>query len=554
VAKAEENLLQYSQELNNAYWSKTNSTVTANSTTAPDGNSTADSINENSSTGEHRILSTTTAVSGNTYVLSVFVKQNSGTRYAAVYQLTSANGWAAYVDLSNGNLASSVAIGSGVGSASVSSIGNGWYRVIVVFTATSTSLISSINLSNGTTGSYTGDGTSSIYAWGAQLEQRSSVTAYTATTTAPITNYIPALQSAASGVARFEHNPVTGESLGLEIEEQRTNLLTYSEDWSNATWTKTASTITANTIVAPDGTLTGDSLNGDGTSAVHNVTQFEVSSQIKTASIYAKKGSLNFLQIYFGGYLGSANFDLNAGTVSVANGATGTITPVGNGWYRCTCTANATSATTTHFSLISSASSSRFESWTTSGNIFLWGAMLEAGSFATSYIPTVASQVTRSADNANMTGTNFSSWFNENEGTLYSEAVTPPAGGNGVASLGEATGSYRLTMQINVSRQPVFRYITYSGSAISTSSTALTANASNKTAYAYAPSSQVGYVNGSNPFSVTSLATTNGGFNRLEIGFGTGSSATPIANTTLKKIAYYPKRLQNSELQALTTV
>ena len=61
----------------------------------------------------------------------------------------------------------------------------------------------------------TGDGTSGVYFWGFQVEQRSALTALTQTTTAPITNYIPALQTAAANVARFDNDPVTGESKGL---------------------------------------------------------------------------------------------------------------------------------------------------------------------------------------------------------------------------------------------------------------------------------------------------------------------------------------------------
>ncbi|MCO6981866.1 phage head spike fiber domain-containing protein, partial [Pseudomonas aeruginosa] len=98
-----------------------------------------------------------------------------------------------------------------------------------------------------------------VEIWGAQLEQRSSVTAYTPTTNQPITRCQPQLMTAAANVARFDHNPITGESLGLLIEEQRTNLLNWSQEFNS--WPINLNTaVAANTTVAPDGTITGDTL------------------------------------------------------------------------------------------------------------------------------------------------------------------------------------------------------------------------------------------------------------------------------------------------------
>jgi hypothetical protein len=68
------------------------------------------------------------------------------------------------------------------------------------------------------------------------------------------------IQTAASGVPRFDHTGATGESLGLLVEEARTNIATYSTDFSQAVWAKSNSTITANAATAPDGTLTASLL------------------------------------------------------------------------------------------------------------------------------------------------------------------------------------------------------------------------------------------------------------------------------------------------------
>ena len=190
----------------------------------------------------------------------------------------------------------------------------------------------------------------SIYAWGAQLEQRSAVTAYTPTTTAAVTNYIPTLSTAAAGVARFDHNPISGESLGLLIEEQRANLAIYSSDFANAAWTKTNATITSGAGIAPDGTQTAALVFENSSAAFHNVTETATGgSTTNTMSLYAKQpssGSKRWLYMYPQPSGGSAFavFDLVLGTVTqTGNGGTttyvgSTITPVGNGWYRCTIT------------------------------------------------------------------------------------------------------------------------------------------------------------------------------------------------------------------------
>jgi hypothetical protein len=133
----------------------------------------------------------------------------------------------------------------------ITDAGNGWYRCSLTFTA-GTGGYFQLNIEDaGGNNIYTGDGTSGVHLWGAQVEQRDSLTAYTPTTDSPITKYQPALQTAGNNVARFDHNPTTGESLGLLIEESRTNLImVLGLNKVNSP------TITPNqTIVAPDGTF-----------------------------------------------------------------------------------------------------------------------------------------------------------------------------------------------------------------------------------------------------------------------------------------------------------
>ena len=144
---------------------------------------------------------------------------------------------------------------------------------------------------------------------------------------------------------------------------------------------------------------------------------------------------------------GGARFNLNTGTVEgVANYSSASIQSVGNGWYRCIAIGTASAVTGVYFNISNTATQLAYSGDGTSG-IYLWGAQLEAGSFATSYIPTVASQVTRAADVAVMTGTNFSSWYNQTEGTVYTEydsagGVTPCA-----VSIDDTTSNNRIQVR-----------------------------------------------------------------------------------------------------------
>jgi len=384
VAKAEENLLTYSQEIESGNWAKSNVTITANDTTAPDGTTTADLVSVSTVTANQGVYQTVASASGST--VSVYIK----------------SGTAIYVGIQSGvsfpnalfNLSTGTVVYSNSCTASIISVGGGWYRCILSNTTSVGAyvIISPVETDIGTGDAWGNNNSSigtSIYVWGAQLEQRSSVTSYTATTTAPITNYIPALQTAASGVARFEHNPVTGESLGLEIEEQRTNLVTYSEQFDDAAWTKTDCTITANTIVAPDGTLTGDKLVESTALANREIVSSTFSTTASTsytASVYLKAGERNTALLRFENTSAWAssvrpliNVDLITGVIFDAS-ATVTASSaqnVGNGWWRISLSGlSGSSASTSQLRVSPTNPTSSYQGNGYSG-IYIWGAQLE---------------------------------------------------------------------------------------------------------------------------------------------------------------------------------
>jgi hypothetical protein len=263
TAKAEENLLIRSAEFDNVTWGKTRSTVTANAVAAPDGTTTAESLDQATGQTSSGLASQYLTLSANTHVFSVFAKANTKSKIFLRDDFNGAR--STWFDLSAGTVGTTNAGHT----ASISSVGSSWYRCVIVFTSTAQNNQVIVGLAD-TDNSTTVTDSGGVYVWGAQVEQRSAVTAYTATTTQAITNYIPVLQTAASGVARFDNNPTTGESLGLLIEESRTNLVTYSQEWTNAVWTKNATTITGAAAVAPDGTLNANSFTPNTTNTTHN--------------------------------------------------------------------------------------------------------------------------------------------------------------------------------------------------------------------------------------------------------------------------------------------
>ena len=569
TAKAEENLLTFSEQFDNAAWTTEFVVKTANTIAAPDGTTTADTLSDNASLGVHQSRNATGIVIPNTEVTaSIFLKNN--TRQfgcLSIYDGSTYHG--IVVDLSIGTITQT---NGTLTSSSITSVGNGWYRLIITKTINASTFLSVSTSNTGTPASlnlnrpsYTGDG-SSIYVWGAQLEQRSSVTAYTPTTTAPITNYIPALQTAASGTARFDHNPTTGESLGLLIEEQRTNLVVRSEEFDNSSWLKTSATITANTIIAPDGNLTSDKLVEAAAAGLEHMIEQIVSTttnQTYTQSIYVKAAettSFSLMVVAVGSSTTTSysNFTIAAGVITAvsSNGliTSASTTPVGNGWYRCAIVYTLNGTVTSHRMRVYPRQTGLYTGDGTSG-IYIWGAQLEAGAFATSYIPTVASQVTRSPDAASMTGTNFSSWYRLDQGTFYAEAstfTTASKTGNpaSVASIDDNSPNNRLQLRYGANFGSFSPRLVENGAGIlSTTLTGLSINVNNKHAIGYQTGSSASVGNGTIIENKTTTFTPIAG-TALYIGSGNTSDSL---NGTIKKISYYTTRLTNAELQGLTT-
>ena len=336
---------------------------------------------------------------------------------------------------------------------------------------------------------------------------------------------------------RFDHDSSTGESLGLLIEESRTNLITYSEDFSQSVWAKqNGFSITSNTAIAPDGTLTADTASRVNLNAEYLYQNLNTPAGTYTLSCWIK--SVN------------ASSSFSIASYSGADGYQPSSFTATNTWERFSHTVTVSNPVTGFYPCIPSVSGEQF---------YIWGAQVEAGSFPTSYIPTSASTVTRQPDTAQITGTNFSSWYNAVESTIlcdYSHIMSS-------YNAGQASGNERLyrfravggndTRIDYVTYNSFHPYIAADGVAVASLGgfTGLYNNQLNKTAV----------VVKQNDFAVASdgslKSTDNNGtwppnntITEVSIGSQSGGNAL---NGHIKKLIYYPTRLTNAQLQSLTS-
>jgi hypothetical protein len=565
TAKAEENLLSYSQQFNNGYWTVAGGSATADATTAPDGTTTADTITAAAGTavaGIQRAAFTFTG--GQVVTISIYAKAGTNNYFQiGGFNTPLANVWANY-DLSTGSLGT---VGSSA-TASITDVGNGWYRCSLTGTVLTTSDGFFIDLIQSASATrhpiLTWAGTESVHFWGAQIEYRSAATAYTPTTDSPIVKYQPVLQTAASGAARFDHDPVTGESKGLLIEEARTNLFTYSSEFDNAAWANNDTTITPNTAVAPDGTLTADKLIADTDNNFHFTSELFSSSgnTAYTLSVFAKTAGYSkfFLQYNTNAeWVGSDNtkivFDLASGAITASQDATGTITDVGNGWYRCTITAtteSSTSNTTANIHLIDGSGNASFTGDGYSG-IYIWGAQLEAGSFPTSYIATAGSTVTRAQDDAEITDISF---LNPTELTVYFESEQCANDSyRRYFAFGDNTGG---PMEYAIFSNPtnnITSYVRVNGvnQAEFQNGGSIAEGVAIRAAISIAEGKVAMSINGASAGTDTTVNLAGVNLTRLRIGRGEENASNRFPDKPIKKLAVYPKVLSDATLQAMTT-
>lgn len=247
--------------------------------------------------------------------------------------------------------------------------------------------------------------------------------------TATRTNSAGVIEVVAANTPRFDFDPVTNACLGLLIEESRTNLMVQSGNLTEAGWQRLNSTsVTTTAVTTLDGGTNAALLTASvGTGSHRLLRSHNVPAKPATMSLFVKAGTARWIQLANDGDAASyANFDVVGGVVgSIGSGCTARIKLIKDGWYRCEVTFGATLAinSVATIYMMNSDINSRRPSWTAVGTetLYLWGCQVEAGGFASSYIPTTTVLLVRNADVATITGTKFSSIWNSLRGTVLAK-------------------------------------------------------------------------------------------------------------------------------------
>lgn len=365
------------------------------------------------------------------------------------------------------------------------------------------------------------------------------------------------LVAVANDTPRFDHQAVGGAPTGLLIEGARSNALTRSQTISNAIWAKDNVTVLADAALAPDGSTSAEKILDTATFGHHRVKQFGLSvaaGNAYTASFFAKAAGRNVYMTLFdgsGAWSAACRFDLQAGTFISPTGSTligAQIEPAGNGWYRCALTANAVGNSTNAQVLINVLDGLAMYAGDGLSGAYLWGAQLEVGRAASSYIPTQDVTATRSADKAVI---GLGDWFNPTAGTLLAEVALrrgeagrylwslhdQAAGGNvlGVRFASPASGALEaVSLRAGVVEAQIAL-----GSAAEFSVA--------RVALSYAAGRIAASLNGS-AAQVSTGVSPAGGYLALQ----PGGLLTTAGNAHLREIAYWSRALGNGDLQALS--
>lgn len=488
------NLLSYSEQFNNVAWTQSSVTITSNSTTAPNGTTTADTIAFSSGS----FVSQSYTHSG-VHTFSIYAKY-IGTQWLCVENYNNAD-LAAWFDIQNGVIGT---IASGA-TANIENVGNGWYRCSVTMTANSAYTSTYATFNTTTNGGFTRTGSS--YFWGAQVVEGSTALDYL-----PTTDRLD--------VARIDYSSGSG---ALLVEPQRTNLCLYSNNLSVSPWINqtTNTTLTRIQSGGPDGN-SFDRLVIGGSVGSYQGRYVQAASNVGANAVYS---------VYLKGS-GQVSIQLYNGVSSPQIFVTLT-----NEW--------------TRYNTVSTSGSGGYIDW----NLFVFGGttcdvafhQLEFATYQTSYIPTQSAAVTRNADVISKTG--IADLIGQTEGTLFAEIDWVNNGNDVVFStLSDGTTSNRIHFGYAASGNNWYLYVESGGASQVNITLAAPTNGKYRIAVAYELNDYVFYVNGVLIGSDTSATVPS--TSQLNVG---GFITTGLEYSN-RATALYKTRLTNAQLATLTTI
>lgn len=382
------------------------------------------------------------------------------------------------------------------------------------------------------------------------------VTVTRALNTATRVNSSGYIEGVNANLPRFDYDPVTLFSKGLLVEEARLNVILQSENFGDAAWTTSGTNINVSTdaVVSPANTQTADILVPTTTPGQHRVAQLRtgLASASYTSSVYVKTSGYTKFAIVENAVTGAyVSFDCaGSGSKITESGATGTITPVGNGWFRATM--NIAAAQTAYrydlYVLPDSYAGGIFTvSWAGDGSkgLAVYGAQLEAGAAASSYIPTTTSGQTRNADAVSMTGTNFSDWWAATNGGAVAQYIPSTVSGTRpVLQFDDTTADNIIALRGNAANPELYIKATTDQAQIDAGTIA--ANTTYRLAGAWNTNDCGAAINGGAAVTDTSVTVPTVTQARL------GTDGTNYLNGWLQTVRYWPQRLLNAEIQAFS--
>jgi hypothetical protein len=332
--------------------------------------------------------------------------------------------------------------------------------------------------------------------------------------------------------------------------------------FDNSAWTKDNVSVSGNVLASLDGYTNADVMVENTSTTAHRIGRSIswVSGTTYAQSIFVKQGSgdrrimMSFPSAAFTNVL-ICNFNIQTGVITTLGSVTGKIENYGNGWYRCTAIVTATTtATSSMFYLLRNDNSPSSTGYTGDGtsSMYIWGAQLEAGAYATSYIPTTAATTTRNLDDCRKTS--ITSLIGQTEGTLFVdfEKLTDslPIADSAFISLNNNSTATRIYIFYNGNnlgiQYRVNSTIIYSGDF----AMPLTRN---KVAVAYKLNDLVLYLNGLQiaSFAVTADFST---YNLTQFAFGLAVTNAQQFQARTNQALVFKTRLTNNELATLTTL
>ncbi len=504
------NMLQQSETFDNAYWNLYQATITSNTTTAPNGTTTADTLNSGS--GFSGVVYTSAIFSaGDILTLSIYAKANT----SSILQLGTTDGTdrSANFNLSTGVVVSSVGV-----TASIESVGNGWYRCSVSRTMLNPANFFVVE----------GTGSLSLFIWGAQTNVGVSAKPYF-----PTTDRL--------NVPRLTYQNGGGGCPSLLLEKQSTNLVVQSNDMTQ--WVNGAGTMTKNATTSPDGTNNALSFDNSGDCS----TFASASNGVYSWSLFVKQGtsataSIDMSDGTTGDVITTFTFSTKTFSGTSAGGSwtspSTSYIDLGNGWYRITLIATKNAGSSIGHKIIASGS----------GYTYVYGAQLEASSYPTSYIPTTSASATRVADVCSKTG--ISSLIGQTQGTIFYQIQRNNTDNDARLQISDGTTNNWLFVSIESGLVPrlycnvggVNQFSVY-GSSVD--------NGFHKVALAYKNNDFKVYIDG-----VASITQTSGSVptcSQLSVA-NTSPSNDIQSPSKIGQVILFPTRLTNAELASLTTL